>query len=220
MIPRKFPCQPIVYDATRPDDPYWQNPLIPMEFLRLTSWMNGVNGAIAGNVGAVVFKDFKLADNKEAGIMFEIVQDVKDDVCYVDGGFSIGKTPANTALNGASPKGVSAARSENFSIRNMRFYNYNFNDAAALTDCSHCNHIASQDSGARTIKTQNLGFDSSVTQRIRFGFPFNGIFYDLDGSLTNKGPNTYVSAFYEHNVQPECEVNMAVYSGIVCNNQV
>lgn len=160
MIPRKFPCQPIVYDATRPEDPYWQNPLEPMEFLRLTSWMNGVNGAIAGNVGAVVFKDFMLADNLDNGIMFEIVQDVKDDVCFIDGGFTIGRTSTSiTALSGASPRGISAPRSENFSIKNMRFYNYNFNKAAALTDCSHCTHIASQDSGARTIKTINLGFD-------------------------------------------------------------
>lgn len=87
-----------------------------MEFERLVSWKNGRNGAIAGTVGGVVFKDFKTADNLEAGIMYERIS-VGDDIAMVDGGLFVGRT-ANTesALDRASPHGIISPRSENFSI--------------------------------------------------------------------------------------------------------
>jgi len=57
-----------------------------------------------------------------------------------------------------------------------------------------------------------------VTKKIRYQFPFRDIFYDLDGTLTGKGLRTWATNYWEHNVQPECEVNMEEYDGILCNN--
>jgi len=72
MVPRKFPCDPIVFDSARPDDPFWQNPLITARFDDLTSWKNGRNGAIAETVGDVRFHNFKTADNILAGMEFSL----------------------------------------------------------------------------------------------------------------------------------------------------
>jgi len=44
--------------------------LIPAVFDGFTAWKNGRNGAIAGLVGDVSFKNFKVSDNKLAGIEF------------------------------------------------------------------------------------------------------------------------------------------------------
>jgi len=80
---------------------------------------------------------------------------------------------------------VISPRSENFSVKNANFFNYNFNAAGALGDCSHCTHPASSDNGGRTTKTSGLTFDdTTVTRRISFMYPNNGIYWDLDGSLT------------------------------------
>jgi hypothetical protein len=42
----------------------------------------------------------------------------------------------------------------------------------------------------------------------------------LDGTLTGKGPYSYATAYWRHNVQPECEVNRYVYDGILCDSRV
>jgi len=96
----------------------------------------------------------------------------------------------------------------------------NDNEAAALSSCSHCFHPAATDSGARTITFSNLYFDSTVTTKIRYQYPWKAIFYDLDGTLTGKGPKTYATYKYGHHEQPECETNLEDYDGVICDNSV
>jgi hypothetical protein len=55
-----------------------------------------------------------------------------------------------------------------------------------------------------------------VDARIKWRWPHKGIFHDLDGTLTGQGADSYVSAYWKHNDWPECEVDLAVYDGIVC----
>ena len=52
--------------------------------------------------------------------------------------------------------------------------------------------------------------------RIRYRWPFKGIFHDLDGALTEQGADSYAGAYWVHNEWPECTVDMAVYDGIIC----
>lgn len=61
---------------------------------------------------------------------------------------------------------------------------------------------------------------ASVTIKVRYQEPWREIFYDLDGTLTGKGANSYATAFWQHNVQPECEINLEVYDGILCDSRV
>jgi hypothetical protein len=68
MVPRQFPCKPIVYDEDTPDDPYHENPPITARMEDFTSWKNGRNGAIAERLGDVRWFGFKTADNVLAGL--------------------------------------------------------------------------------------------------------------------------------------------------------
>ena len=92
MVPRTFPCKGIVYDHNNTTDPWWQNPPITAHFYRLTSWKNGRNGAIAERVGDVRFHDFKVADNKLAGIEFSLTDEYGDNTTRIDNALIIGKT--------------------------------------------------------------------------------------------------------------------------------
>ena len=69
--------------------------------------------------------------------------------------------------------------------------------------------------GAYTTRFSNLKF-VDVDRRVNFMGPRKGIFHDLDGTLTERGPDSYVSAYWPHNEWPECEVNLDVYTGIIC----
>jgi hypothetical protein len=62
------------------------------------------------------------------------------------------------------------------------------------------------DSSARTLSVKGLYFDPTVTIRVRYQIPYREIIYDIDGSLTGKGPKSWATAYWKHNVQPECEV--------------
>ena len=79
----------------------------------------------------------------------------------------------------------------------MKFFNFDWNKAAALGSCSHCFHPAATDSGARTVTFTNLSF-TSVTRKILYQYPWKAIYKDTDGSLTGKGANTYASFYYKH----------------------
>lgn len=79
---------------------------------------------------------------------------MKDDRVQVNNSLIIGRSSnAESWLLNSSPHGVITPKTEYFTIRNIRFWNFDFNSAAALGDCSHCWHDATTDSGARTYKT-------------------------------------------------------------------
>lgn len=101
----------------------------------------------------------------------------------------------------------------------MRFYNFDFNDAAAIGTCSHCFHPASTDSGARTVKFEKLTF-TAVTKRVRYQEPRKGILYDLDGSLTGKGAKSWATPYSKHHEHKGCTHDAKVYDGMVCDGTV
>lgn len=96
--------------------------------------------------------------------------------------------------------GIITPRSENFSVNNVRFYNFDRAGKAAFGSCSHCFHPASTDSGARTITFSKIYFDpSTVTTRIRYQYPWRDIFFDTDGTLTGLGSNSWATPYFKHN---------------------
>ena len=124
-----------------------------------------------------------------------------DDYTKVVRGLVVGRSDnTENEMDSASPHGIIGPRSEWLRIEGTKFYNFNFGNAAALGDCSHCWHPASTDMGARTISTKELFFDSTVSKRIRYQYPFRGIYWDMDGTLTGLGANSWASFNYKHNL--------------------
>lgn len=48
--------------------------------------------------------------------------------------------------------------------------------------------------------------------------PWNAIFNDLDGSLTDKGPDTWATHYYPHLVNENCEKIESL--GVACDSSV
>lgn len=145
-----------------------------------------------------------------------------DEMGQIDGALVVGRSAnPDEAIDWASPHGVIVAKSENAVVRNVRFYNFNWNDAAALGSCSKCFRDDATDSGARTTKFEGLWFDdATVDRKIRYQAPRKAIFQDLDGSLTGKGPNSWATVYYKHHDQPECDQDLDVMDGVMCDSTV
>lgn len=185
MVPRENACRGISAS----------NPAITTYLLNFTGWKNGRNGAIAENVGDIRMKDFKTADNKLAGIEYSLLS-VGGLRPRVEDGLIVGRIDTGDGgINGASPHGIIGPRAEGFFITGTKFANFNWNGAGAIGTCSHCFKSSSTDSGGRTVTTSNLVFDESTTRRLKYQVPHRAIMRDLDGSLTNQGPNSWATPY-------------------------
>lgn len=184
---------------------YETNKPITANFYNLVSYKNKRNGAIIEKSGAVQWHNFKTADNLLTGMEYSITSNIEDGWAKIVGGLVIGRSEnSEEALDLASPKGVICSRTENFAIEGVKFYNFNYNSAAAIGTCSHCWHDNNTDSGGRTITVSDLYFDETVWQRVLYTTPWRTIFHDKTGSMTELGPNSWFLPYWKHLLQPEC----------------
>lgn len=205
-------------------DPYWANPKVTAVFENFVGWKTGRNGAITERTGAVIFKNFKIADSAIAGIEFSEIEDVADGYAKVEGGMIIGNTGHNDEdgiITGSRCWGLIGPRTENFTVEGVSFYEFDYMDSGALSACSHCFHPASTDSGGRTYTVSGLVFDdATVPRRIKWQETFREIIHDLDGSLTGLGPDSWATFYYPHLDQPECTHDPNVYDGLICDSRI
>jgi hypothetical protein len=97
--------------------PYPDNPVISAIYEDFTSWRNVENGAIVESTGAVIWKNFKIADNKFAGMEWSLVAaEIRSDgFSMIDGALVIGKSQNDDeGLDLASPRGIIGPRTEWF----------------------------------------------------------------------------------------------------------
>jgi len=50
-------------------------------------------------------------------------------------------------------------------------------------------------------------------------FPARAILYDLDGTTTGKGPNSWATPYFKHNEQDACDIDESTNS-LMCDNSV
>jgi hypothetical protein len=106
-------------------------------------------------------------------------------------------------------------------VNDVKFYNFDWNDAAALGSCSHCFHDAATDQGARTVSFSNLWFhEETMPRKIRYQTPFKAIYFDKDGTLTGLGPNTWATYHYESHMWDSCQHLEDEYNGVICDDTV
>ena len=90
--------------------------VVTAEYKEFTSWKNGRNGITAGALGAVVWSDLTLADNRL--VNFEVELDANCEECagvgYLDGALIVGRTIDNIKTGAPvwSSYGIVTARSE------------------------------------------------------------------------------------------------------------
>ena len=192
----------------------------------MVSYKNKRNGAIIERAGAIEWHNFKTADNLEVGMEMSRTDDNKrGGYAKIVGGMVIGKSEnTEEALDIRSPFGVRTPRTEYFSMSGTKFYNYNWNEAAAFSTCSHCWHDNNTDSGGRTMFVSDLYIDESTVQKtVSYSTPFQTIFKDATGGMTGKGADSWYLPPNKHLLVDSCELKEATTgiedaSGIVCDN--
>jgi hypothetical protein len=131
------------------------NPTIQAYYEDFLAYKCKRNGVIGGNLGAVTLRKIQTLDNGLAGIEYEKVIDVAEGVTMVEDSLVVGRSMVNSNGEG-SPHGIITPRTDKSVFSNIRFFNFDFNNAAAIGTCSHCYSKPSTDSDARTVKTDSL----------------------------------------------------------------
>mmetsp|Transcript_29160 Transcript_29160/g.43936 ORF Transcript_29160/g.43936 Transcript_29160/m.43936 type:complete len:133 (-) Transcript_29160:4092-4490(-) len=72
--------------------------------------------------------------------------------------------------------------------------------------------------GAFQQNVSELYIDETVTKRIWFQVPEKAIFYDIDGTLSGRGEETWISRYYPHFDLPGCTYDDDKYfDAVVCD---
>ena len=184
--PRKFQCQDITFDEEEHAagrDPYIANPVIVAEYKNFLGYKCARNGVIVEHIGAVRFSNITAVDNTLGGFEVNRIKFVRDDSTaspQIDGGVFVGRshktiaqpetfqgTAQDDALSLAadkiSPCGVITPQADYFKVKNIKFFNYDFNFAAAVCSCSHCFKPPATDSDGRTVTFEGLSFTNAGT---------------------------------------------------------
>ena len=156
-------------------------------FKRLLSYRNNKNGVTVTAGGGLVFEDFKVIDNRLAGF----------ELAGAQGGFVVGPWEMNTIDNalfvGATDEfdplelsvGIMGPADHGILVRNPVFVNYDKPRSWALRHCAKCERFT-PNGGGWNMRFQGVTWVNS-TNRAFWRWKHEGIWTDLDGSLTETG---------------------------------
>jgi len=219
-IPRTNPCKPWV-DWTQESNPFAVNFPIQATLNNFITWKNKIDGIASERSGAILFNNPIVADNIRAGIEVSVGRFTTTQLLLVNNAIIIGQSNNNAPgeasdyQQGGGARGLVLPRSDFFYATTVIFHNFPTGTTAVET-CSHCEYGPTSDSGGRTNYLQGIYYSGTVTQKLRFNYPYKDIVFDIDGSFTLSSAGTSVTYFWEHlNDSSICPVN-TVFDGIVC----
>ena len=214
-FPRTFPCG--AYRSNNNQDPFSLNEPVTATFKNFIAARAGV--AVQGlNLGAVVFDGFRIYDSKTGAIEVRHARNAQINSTQVTNTFIVGSLGLSDALSISNAWGILTPSDDGFTLKSATFANFDAS-SVALQGCSNCGN-AGETTGSKTTFLQSLVF-TNVAKRVAFTAPYySHIFRDLDGTLTGLANGGTVVYNFPHLQVPECSLNTAVYSGLVCTSAI
>ncbi|CAE7562181.1 PKHD1L1, partial [Symbiodinium sp. KB8] len=182
VLPRAEPCSNTIV-------PY------PMYFLNFTTFRNGMHGVFGKLNGDIHHINVKSLENVRDDLFWTKLAEVRyrEDDAHIQNGLFVGSIDPQRAPR--DKVGVFAPQREFFHIDGATFVNYG---RGALATCAKCGEQMSLAQGGFTYRVEGLVFVNS-TQRVKWGPGRKDIIYDLDGSLTGRGPRSWASPYWSFN---------------------
>uniref|UniRef100_A0A0G4ICS1 PA14 domain-containing protein n=1 Tax=Chromera velia CCMP2878 TaxID=1169474 RepID=A0A0G4ICS1_9ALVE len=180
----------------------------PQWYTDLNSHHNG-QGIFHRNVGDVHHRDHQLIENGEAFFWKKFPNMYFDQPANLQHVLAVGD------ISGSGRSGISAPQFEYWWMDDVTLMN--FGNGRALAGCSSCDSDTDFSQGAFTYRTRNMKYPGSNVH-VTWRSPFKEIFWDMDGTLTGAGANTFTTPSYEFSAaHPACSAGGSqVDSGIIC----
>ena len=141
------------------------------EFNDFTAYKNGRSGVIGSVIGDLRFNNFKLLDHQRTGA--EVTKCICPfGTCGMYNSLVVGhsdnqmlplpSTNIDTTLR--TTLGFIAPSSENYTVQDTTFVNFDADGFAVFSSCDHCNFPNTKSNGARTahFKVLTMAHDSSA----------------------------------------------------------
>jgi hypothetical protein len=211
-IPLTDPCGALKDDSLA--DPWSANPSVTATYENFTAYKCGRDGAIGEKMGDVRWVNFKVADNKLAGLEMTYTTYSKPwETALISDALIIGNS-ANSDGTTAGSIGLITPQTDGLQVEKVYFYNFD-SDQFPLGDASHSFKLPTRDTGARLTKLSQLSFTGSH-KKIAWGVPATGFFEISDASLTGTA-NAYVAAYWPHLLDSSCTDGTDTYNSVVCD---
>ena len=172
------------------DDNEVANPFIASTITNLTAWKNLEQGLGLTKIAKYVIDGTVAVDNGDAGI------EIGDVGGYRTTGHVLVTNSLLVAHSDNEPernrpfrfgyRGILTPKSEGLTVENVTFVGYNSESPRhfPVYACCRCWNDCDSEKGAYTTFFKGVTYVDSP-YRYRFGWPFNNIFVDLDGSFTS-----------------------------------
>ncbi|CEM30506.1 unnamed protein product [Vitrella brassicaformis CCMP3155] len=201
-----------IYPGWNPKESPCGGPKTKPQYLEgLVAYHNGL-GVFHGTVGDAHHHDYRLVENGGALEWKKMNEDVgvhsPPHFYHV---LAVGKQ------SGTGGRGFLMPQKEFWNMEDGTFVNYG--DNWALKPCMSCLSDTNMAQGAFTYRFKNMKFHNSSR---RVEWTLKDILWDLDGSLTDKGPDSFATPYYAFNDRGACQQIQGVrYSdGLTCTNAI
>ena len=222
--PRTYPCIPYDDPTNFQTDIWYQNnEPIPAVFSNFIAFKNFEYGLLVQMIGAVEFRNFKIAESRLCGVKIGQTNLTREDMANLNGILIVGlsKNPENDTTIYRNARGIMTPRTDFLMINNISLYNFSLQyNMVAFESCADCNTLL-KITGGKTTKFANVTFNN-VDSKIVWGGTKKEIYLDLDGTLTGTGNRSMITPYYPHlSGLPECLtiLNSSLYDDAVLCNQ-
>ncbi|KAL4484574.1 hypothetical protein ABPG74_019751 [Tetrahymena malaccensis] len=220
----QYPCQP--YRDDRQPNPFVNNTSYTTTWSNFVSYRNNEDGVLAENVGNMVFNNFTLVGNKQSGFNVYLTNRT-DEYVILQNSLIVGQSAGNPALiqDLQGSYGAITPRTDGYRIENVHFANF-IQNMTVFKSCSGCSNFMLWVQGGKLTLFKGITYENISTSNYMFWDNWRReIYQDLDGSLTGRGSQAWVTPAGPHLTnQSSCSTSQAENSkwnnAVICSSQV
>ncbi|EAR87205.2 IPT/TIG domain protein (macronuclear) [Tetrahymena thermophila SB210] len=224
MTNLQYPCNPY-RDDTQPN-PFVNNTSFTITWSNFVAYRNNEDGVLAEEVGNMIFNNFTLVGNKQSGFNSYLTNRT-DEYVILQNSLIVGQSVGNPAdvSDLQSSYGLITPRTDGFKVQSVHFANF-IQNMKVFKSCSFCWHFKKWVQGGKLTLFSQITYESISTNNYMYWDNWRReIYQDLDGSLSGKGSQQWITPAGPHLVnQKSCQTSsqdmIKWNNAVICSQQV
>ncbi|KAL4484526.1 hypothetical protein ABPG74_019703 [Tetrahymena malaccensis] len=224
MTNLQYPCNPYRDDTQA--NPFVNNTSFTITWSNFVAYRNNEDGVLAEEVGNMIFNNFTLVGNKQSGFNTYLTNRT-DEYVILQNSLIVGQSSGNPAAVAdlQSSYGLITPRTDGFKVQNVHFASF-IQNMTVFKSCSFCWHFKKWVQGGKLTLFSQISYEGISTSNYMYWDNWRReIYQDLDGSLTGKSSQQWITPAGPHLVnQTACKTSQQDMTkwnnAVICSQQV